>query len=179
MSTEELLRDDARTAGIATLVELLDYRVERQGDDVVFRFVSGDGAEEGAFTYRALRARAQAIAAGLRAHADPGDRVVLLVPPGLDYVASFFACLYAGTVAVPAYPPNPRRADPRVHRIIADSRARVALVHSSLEARRRRYDGSTWAICGAMRPHSPARSRRAPISRCSSTRRVRRESRAA
>jgi acyl-CoA synthetase (AMP-forming)/AMP-acid ligase II len=71
----------------------------------------------------------------LRAHADPGDRVVLLVPPGLDYVASFFGCLYAGAVAVPAYPPNPRRADPRVHRIIADSRARVALVHSSLASR--------------------------------------------
>ena len=44
MSTEELLRDDARTAEIATLVELLDYRVERQGDDVLFRFVSGDDA---------------------------------------------------------------------------------------------------------------------------------------
>jgi 8-amino-7-oxononanoate synthase len=135
VSTNELLRDDARTAGIATLVELLDHRAARQGDDLVFRFVSGDGTEEGAFTFRALRARAQAIAAGLRAHADPGDRVVLLVPPGLDYVASFFGCLYAGTVAVPAYPPNPRRADPRVHRIIADSRARVALVHSSLASR--------------------------------------------
>ena len=93
MSTDELLRDDARTAGIATLVELLDHRVARQGDELVFRFVSGDGTEEGALTFRALRARAQAIAAGLRAHADPGDRVVLLVPPGLDYVASFFGCL--------------------------------------------------------------------------------------
>jgi 8-amino-7-oxononanoate synthase len=135
VSTDELLQDDARGAGIATLVELLEYRAERQGDDVVFRFVSGDGSEEGALTFRALHARAQMVAAGLRAHADSGDRVVLLVPPGLDYVASFFGCLYAGAVAVPAYPPNPRRADPRVHRIIADSRARVALVHSSLASR--------------------------------------------
>jgi len=61
--------------------------------------------------------------------------VVLLVPPGLEYVASFFGCLYAGVVAVPAYPPNPRRADPRVHGIIADSQARIALVHASLAAR--------------------------------------------
>lgn len=135
MSTEEPLEDDARREGIATLSELLDYRAERQGDDVVFRFVSGDGTEEGSLTFHELRARAHGIAAGIRAHADAGDRVVLLVPPGLDYVASFFGCLYAGTVAVPAYPPNPRRADPRVHRIIADSRARVALVHSSLATR--------------------------------------------
>ena len=102
MSTNELLQDDARSAGIATLVELLDHRAERQGDDVVFRFVSGDGSEEGTLTFRELRARARSIAAGLRSHADPGDRVVLLVPPGLDYVASFFGCLYAGAVAVPA-----------------------------------------------------------------------------
>jgi 8-amino-7-oxononanoate synthase len=135
VTTHDLLQDDARRAGITTLVGLLEYRAERQPDDVVFRFVSGDGTEEGVLTLRQLRARAQAIAAGLRAHVDPGDRVVLLVPPGLDYVASFFGCLYAGAVAVPAYPPNPRRADPRVHRIIADSRARVALVHSSLATR--------------------------------------------
>lgn len=135
MSSHEPLQDDARAQGIATLVELLAYRAERQPDDVVFRFVSGDGAEDGRLTFGELRRRALDIAAGLRAYADPGDRVVLLVPPGLEYVASFFGCLCAGAVAVPAYPPNPRRADPRVHRIIADSRAKVALVHSALAAR--------------------------------------------
>ena len=135
MSSHEQLQDDARDQGIATLVELLAYRAERQPDDVVFRFVSGDGTEEDRLTFAQLRRRALEIAAGVRAHADPGDRVVLLVPPGLEYVAAFFGCLCAGTVAVPAYPPNPRRADPRVHRIIADSRAKVALVHSSLATR--------------------------------------------
>jgi acyl-CoA synthetase (AMP-forming)/AMP-acid ligase II len=135
VTTHELLHDDAREHGITTLVELLDYRAARQGGDVVFRFVSGDGVEEGQLTFDQLRARACRIAAALREHVDPGDRIVLLVPPGLDYVQAFFGCLYAGAIAVPAYPPNPRRADPRVHRIIADSRARVALVHSSLASR--------------------------------------------
>jgi 8-amino-7-oxononanoate synthase len=135
VSLDDLLQDDASAARIATLVALLDYRAARQPDDVVFRFISGDGAEESALTFAELRARARTIAFGLLAHAQPGDRVVLLVPPGLDYIASFFGCLYAGVIAVPAYPPNPRRADPRVHRIIADSQARVALVHSALAAR--------------------------------------------
>ncbi|HEX7978479.1 MAG TPA: aminotransferase class I/II-fold pyridoxal phosphate-dependent enzyme [Gemmatimonadaceae bacterium] len=135
MSKNELLQDDARDAGVATLVELLDYRAARHPHDVVFRFLSGDGAEDGALTYEELRTRARSIAAALGEYAAPGDRVVLLVPPGLEYVASFFGCLYAGVVAVPAYPPNPRRADPRVHGIIADSQARVALVHASLAAR--------------------------------------------
>ena len=135
MSSYEPLHDDARAQGIATLVELVAYRAARQRDDVVLRFVSGDGVEEGRLTFGDLQRRANGIAAALRGHVDPGDRVVLLVPPGLEYVAAFFGCLCAGAVAVPAYPPNPRRADPRVHRIIADSRARVALVHSSLAAR--------------------------------------------
>jgi 8-amino-7-oxononanoate synthase len=131
----ELLLDDAHAAGITTLVDLLDYRAERQPHDVVFRFLGGDGAEDGILDFAGLRRRALAVAAAIRAHADAGDRTVLLVPPGLDYVAAFFGCLYAGVVAVPAYPPNPRRADPRVTSIIADSGARVALVHAALAAR--------------------------------------------
>jgi acyl-CoA synthetase (AMP-forming)/AMP-acid ligase II len=31
---------------------------------------------------------------------------VLLFPSGPDYVAAFFGCLYAGVIAVPAYPPG-------------------------------------------------------------------------
>ena len=112
MSLNDLLQDDARDAGVATLVELLDYRASRHPDDVIFRFLSGDGAEDAALTFQGLRARARSIAAALAEHAAPGDRVVMLVPPGLEYVASFFGCLYAGVIAVPAYPPNPRRADP-------------------------------------------------------------------
>jgi 8-amino-7-oxononanoate synthase len=131
----KLLQDDARAEGVSTLVELLEYRADRLPDQVVFRFINGDGSEDGTLTFGELRIRARAIASGLREHAAPGDRVVLLVPPGLDYVVSFFGCLYAGAVAVPAYPPNPRRADPRVAGIVADSGARVALVGTSFIAR--------------------------------------------
>ncbi|MDB4881436.1 MAG: 8-amino-7-oxononanoate synthase, partial [Gemmatimonadetes bacterium] len=127
----ELLHDDAKAEGISTLVELLEYRAARQPGEVVFRFINGDGSEEGTLTFGELRARARAIAAGLAEHVTPGDRVVMLVPPGLEYVASFFGCLYMGAVAVPAYPPNPRRADPRVSGIVADSGARVALVNGA------------------------------------------------
>jgi 8-amino-7-oxononanoate synthase len=129
------LQNDARAAGISTLVELLEYRAARQPHDVVFRFINGDGSEDGVLTFGELRDRARAIAAGLGEHIAPGDRVVLLVPAGLDYVASFFGCLYAGAIAVPAYPPNPRRADPRVSGIVADCGARVALVNSAFVAR--------------------------------------------
>src|SRR3982074_3444432 len=135
VSERELLPDDARAAGVQTLVDLLEYRAAIQPTDVVFRFINSDGREETALTFATLQARARAIAAHLAEHVVPGDRVVLLVPPGLEYVASFFGCLYAGVVAVPAYPPNPRRADPRVARIVADCGARVALVSDAFMAR--------------------------------------------
>jgi acyl-CoA synthetase (AMP-forming)/AMP-acid ligase II len=102
VSHPDLLEDDARAAGISTLVELLEHRAERQPDDDVFRFDSGAGSEDGTLTFAKLRERACAIAAGLAAVTAPGDRVVLLVPPGLDYVAAYFGCLYSGAVAVPA-----------------------------------------------------------------------------
>jgi 8-amino-7-oxononanoate synthase len=129
------LRDDARASGVSSLVELLDYRAAGKPDDVVFRFINGDGTEDGSLTFAELRARAHAIAAALAAHVAPGDRVVLLVPPGLEYVSAFFGTLCAGAIAVPAYPPNPRRADPRVTGIIADCGARVALVGEAFAAR--------------------------------------------
>jgi 8-amino-7-oxononanoate synthase len=147
----DLLDDDARRAGISTLVELLEHRAERQPDELVFRFVSGDGAEDGTLTFAELRQRARAIGTALASVAAPGERVVLLVPPGLDYVAAYFGCLYSGAIAVPAYPPNPRRADPRVSGIVADSGARVALVSAALASRLQGWlalneglDGVTW-----------------------------------
>ena len=135
MSEGELLLDDARAARVQTLVDLLEYRARIQPSHTVFRFINGEGREEAALTFATLQRQARAIASRLVEHVVPGDRVVLLVPPGLEYVAAFFGCLYAGAIAVPAYPPNPRRADPRVAGIVADCGARVALVSDAFMAR--------------------------------------------
>lgn len=35
--------------------------------------------------------------------------VLLVYPPGLDFIIAFLACLTAGVVAVPVYPPDPRK----------------------------------------------------------------------
>ncbi len=135
MKEKRLLADDARAAGVQTFVDVLDYRAARQPNEAIFRFVQSDGQEQAAITFAELQRRARAVAAGLSEHTLRGDRVVVLVPPGLDYIAAFFGCLYAGAVAVPAYPPNPKRADARVARMVADCGARVAIVSSAFMAR--------------------------------------------
>ena len=74
-------------------------------------------------------ARSRTIAAWLQSRCRPGDRALLLYPPGLDFVAAFFGCLYAGVLAVPAYPPA-HRADARFpgsEAIAADSHPAVGL----------------------------------------------------
>ncbi|MBI3965218.1 MAG: fatty acyl-AMP ligase, partial [Chloroflexi bacterium] len=95
-----------------------------------------DGEDEEAhLTYAELDRWVRAIGALLQEHSRPGDRVLLLYHPGLDFPAAIFGCLYAGVVAVPTYPPRPGRYD-RVHArlqgIAASARPSVVLTTSNL-----------------------------------------------
>jgi len=92
-----------------TLVDLLRHRAFAMGDKQVFCYLPGDGGQELAITYRGLHERAMAIGGRLQQLASPGERALLLFPPGLDFIASFFGCLYAGVVAVPIAPPGRKR----------------------------------------------------------------------
>ena len=94
-------------AGAATVAGVLRARAAERPDQVAFTFLADGEAEGGRLTYGELDRRAAAIAVALAAAVRPGDRALLLYPPGLDFVAAFFGCLYAGVVAVPAYPPRP------------------------------------------------------------------------
>jgi phthiocerol/phenolphthiocerol synthesis type-I polyketide synthase C len=67
-----------------------------------------------------LRRRWAAVGAALTERCRSGDRALLLLPQGLNFAAAFFGCLASGVIAVPAYPPRPRRPSPRLERIIAD-----------------------------------------------------------
>ncbi|NJL29960.1 MAG: fatty acyl-AMP ligase, partial [Thermoanaerobaculia bacterium] len=78
-----------------------------------------------------LDARARALAAALAQTVAPGERVLLLCPPGLDFIAAFLGCLYAGTVAVPAYPPASQRHLPRLRSIVRDAEPKVVVATSS------------------------------------------------
>ncbi len=101
------------------------YRFLAQGEEVADRL-----------SYSGLDRHARSIAAALTATVPPGERVLLLYPPGLEFVAAFFGCLYAGVIAVPAYPPRGRRPDPRLRGIAADCRPRAVLTTAALLARR-------------------------------------------
>jgi amino acid adenylation domain-containing protein len=119
MSTPALV-DGTSTA--ATLVEVLRHRAQAHPDRRVYTFLADDLAETARLTYGDLDLGARALAATLEEAGARGTRALLLFPPGLDYVRAFFACLYAGVVAVPAYPPAGGRAGRGQERLLAIAR---------------------------------------------------------
>ncbi|MFN8386728.1 MAG: beta-ketoacyl synthase N-terminal-like domain-containing protein [Anaerolineales bacterium] len=116
----------------ATLLDLLRMRAEEQPDRLVYRYLQDDGAESDSLSFAELDRRARGIGAWLESHGARGERVLLLYPAGLDYIAAFFGCLYAGAVAAPAYPPRLNRPVPRIQAIVSDSQAKFALTTSTI-----------------------------------------------
>lgn len=121
---------DEREPAFRTLVSLLRTRAAESPDDVVFTFLDDAGAGATELTYAALDRRARAVAVMLQAAGLAGERVLLLYPPGVDYVVAFFGCVYAGAIAAPAFPPDPARLSrtlPRLKVLADDARAAAAL----------------------------------------------------
>ncbi|RYZ34816.1 MAG: non-ribosomal peptide synthetase, partial [Myxococcaceae bacterium] len=114
---------------------LLNLAVGPSAHAPLYTFLGEEAGEETVLSAFELDVRARRIAAALQARGAVGERVLLLYPPGLDYVAGFFGCLYAGAVAVPAYPPDPMRLErtlPRLRAIIQDAQASVVLTTSGI-----------------------------------------------
>jgi acyl-CoA synthetase (AMP-forming)/AMP-acid ligase II/acyl carrier protein len=117
-----------------SLVDVLRRRAAATPDQTAFVFLSDGETEKAAVTYRELDRQAREWAARLQALGLGGARVLLLYPPGLDYVAAFLGCLYAGSVAVPAYPPRKERSLERLRAIAADAGAAAVIATPSVRA---------------------------------------------
>ncbi|WP_324787953.1 SDR family NAD(P)-dependent oxidoreductase [Streptomyces sp. H51] len=113
-----------------------------------FRFLVDGEGEPHCLTDAEVDLRARTIAAVLRERHRAGERALILCPAGLDYMVSFFACLYAGIIAVPAYPPDPaflKRTLPRLVGVIEDAEPVVVLAPAR-----------TVALAGSFQEHAPA-----------------------
>jgi acyl-CoA synthetase (AMP-forming)/AMP-acid ligase II len=119
------------TAPAATLLDLLRQRAEVYRDKVAFSFsYNGDDENRTQLTYQELDFKARAIASRLQQQGAAGERVLVLCRPGLDHVAGFFGCIYAGAVAVPVH----ERLAPRLSSVVPDAQARFALATAETHA---------------------------------------------
>ena len=132
-------------AGRGNMVRCLRNLAAERSDDTAFVQLSEGDVPQASLTYAQLDRRARAIAAVLQDMRVGGQNIVLAYPPGLDFIAAFFGALYAGCVAVPAYPPRMRTLD-RFHSIAGDAGATVALSTAGTVAFMKSIDDRTAAV---------------------------------
>jgi amino acid adenylation domain-containing protein len=118
-----------------SFIDILRARASEQAERTAYILLNAGETEEGVLTFGELDRQARAIAALLQANDAEGERVLLLFAPGLEYIAAFFGCLYAGAVAVPAYPPRLNQSIQRLETIVADSQASIVLTTQQLLSR--------------------------------------------
>jgi acyl-CoA synthetase (AMP-forming)/AMP-acid ligase II len=103
---------------------LMRERASSHGDRVALVFCHDPADESGdePLTYADLDLLARRVAVMLRAHAKPGDRVLLLHEPGTGFAKGFLGALYAGMIAVPSPAPDGyRRQRERLAAIARDA----------------------------------------------------------
>ncbi|BAY66407.1 amino acid adenylation [Calothrix brevissima NIES-22] len=112
----------------STLVELLRKQSQHQPQKIAYSFLLDGEQEKADVSYGELDCQARAIAALLQSYGvKRGERALLLYPPGLEFIAAFFGCLYAGVVAVPVYPPRLNKSLSRLESVIVDAQTVIAL----------------------------------------------------
>lgn len=122
--------DSNQKARAATLLDLLRERAAGLAGKTAYTFLE-DGEEIGeSITYAQFADRVLSLAAMLRRQLVSADRVLLLYPASIDYMVAFFACLCAGIVAVPVFPPRGGKRNLRLEAIARDCKPRAALLSS-------------------------------------------------
>ena len=116
-----------------TLVGLLRRRALLESGQTAYTFLTD--SKETKITYGELDERARAIAALLQDREAYGDRVLLLYPAGLEFISAFLGCLYAGAIAVPAYPPKLNRTPQKLQGILIDAQIKIALTTTQVRSR--------------------------------------------
>ncbi len=112
---------------MSTLVDLLQKRALETPDQVGYIFLRDGASDEVPLTYAQLDRKARQIASVLRSHVPAGSRVLINHNPGLEYISSFFGCLYASMVAVPVYPPRFNQKLDRLNSIVLSAEPKAAL----------------------------------------------------
>lgn len=112
-------------------VDILRYWTAERPNEFAYRFTDAEHRHE-QLTYTELLHRVEGLAGYLQSKGATGERVLLLYPPGLDFVVGFYACHAAGAIAVPAYPPRKNRRASRIRSIAQDAEARFGLSVASV-----------------------------------------------
>ncbi len=140
---------------LTTICDILLNHSMTHPDRLAFTYL-GDGISPSqTLTYQDLQHQAQAICHHLQTYTSPGNRALLMLPPGLEFISALFGCLYAGVIAVPIPELDPLRAKrnkPRLHSILSDSQATVLLTTKKLFGKDEEKQNEEISKLGGVKP---------------------------
>ncbi|WP_330233904.1 long-chain-fatty-acid--AMP ligase FadD32 [Nocardia sp. NBC_00508] len=125
-----------------TLVDHVEKHTRNDANTLAYRYIDYSRERDGEaqeLTWREFGIRLRAVAARLQQVTNPGDRVAILAPQGLDYVISFFAAIYAGTISVPLFDPDEPGHTDRLRAVLGDCEPAAILTASSSAAGVRQF----------------------------------------
>ncbi|XP_039609524.1 disco-interacting protein 2 homolog C isoform X9 [Polypterus senegalus] len=122
------IEDNDQARKFLFLSEVLQWRAQTTPDHILYTLLNSRGTIANSLTCLQLHKRAEKIAAmlGERGHLQDGEHVALVYPPGIDLIAAFYGCLYAGCVPITVRPPHPQNIAttlPTVKMIVEVSRS--------------------------------------------------------
>lgn len=130
-----------------TLYEVVQLHAEQRGHLVLYRELDSRGQEQAAITFAEFHHRAQAAARYLLAQEEVGRTVLLLYPPGIDFMVAFVGTILAGKIAVPTARPGAvglNRTLPRLRRVAENCSARTILADAELLVALHRPEAQQW-----------------------------------
>ncbi len=118
-----------------TILDLIHRWGHIRPDRIAFRVLRGDEPAGDERSFAALRQQSLDVARALLVRTSPGSRALLLFDTEPGFIISFFGCLAAGVIAVPADPPHGRRAWTGIERIVADCEPALVITSRVIAAR--------------------------------------------
>ncbi|MGV0746039.1 fatty acyl-AMP ligase [Mycolicibacterium sp. XJ870] len=125
-----------------TLTSFLDRNRSAFGDEPCYRFLDYSQEPDGRaveLSWNALWAQVCAVGARLQQVTSAGDRVAILAPQGVEYVAAFFAAIHAGNVAVPLFAPSLSGHVERLAAVLTDAKPTVVLTTTAASESVRKF----------------------------------------
>ncbi|EEP82269.1 conserved hypothetical protein [Uncinocarpus reesii 1704] len=136
----DVIMDDRTSTPLnnfTSIVDLLQWRISRQGEELCYCSIDGRGREGKGITWKKFDTKVAAVAAYLKNKAKlrPGDHVILMYTHSEDYVFAVHACFCLGLIAIPVSPVDQNRLSedaPALLHVISDFNVKAILVNSEV-----------------------------------------------
>ncbi len=117
------------------LIKILTERAKEKPDQKIYTVLPDGENTELVLTLSELEAQAKSIATELLTKFEKEDRLLLLFDTSIEFLTTFWGCLFAGIIAVPIHPPMDLRMLNRAKSIIQDTGVKAILTTSELQGK--------------------------------------------